>query len=284
MSAADDPALLALLCAALAPVPGVRAIVLGGSRARGTATPDSDYDIGLYYEPEVPIDTKALGQVTSILDDAGAIVTELGFWGPWINGGGWLLMGGRRVDLLYRDLGRVRAVAEACRAGQVETHYQPGHPHGFVSAIYLGEAATCRVLRDLHGVLAPIKQAATPYPAALAAALIRSFAWEVDFALEIADKAIPKRDVNYIAGCAFRAVACLCQVLFALNGEYLLNEKGAVALADGFACRPEYFAERVRAAYAALGDGRFEDGLGELRSLARETEALTANRAPGSSA
>jgi hypothetical protein len=262
-------------------VPGVRAIVLGGSRARGTATPDSDYDIGLYYEPEVPIDTKALGQVTSILDDAGAIVTELGFWGPWINGGGWLIMGGRRVDLLYRDLGRVRAVAEDCRAGRIETHYQPGHPHGFVSASYLGEVATCHMLRDLHGVLAPIKQAATPYPAALAAAMIRSFAWEVDFALEIAQKAVPKRDVNYIAGCAFRAVACLCQVLFALNGEYLLNEKGAVALADGFACRPEYFAERVQAAYAALGEGRFEDGLGELRSLARETEALMASQFPG---
>ena len=37
------------LVPALADVPGVNAIVLGGSRARGTATENSDYDLGLYY-------------------------------------------------------------------------------------------------------------------------------------------------------------------------------------------------------------------------------------------
>jgi predicted nucleotidyltransferase len=29
-------------------IPGVVAVVLGGSRARGTATPESDVDLGLY--------------------------------------------------------------------------------------------------------------------------------------------------------------------------------------------------------------------------------------------
>lgn len=49
MTDANDEALLTTLVGALAAVRGVAAIALGGSRARGTATPSSDYDIGLYY-------------------------------------------------------------------------------------------------------------------------------------------------------------------------------------------------------------------------------------------
>ena len=51
-----DP-LLQRIVPALADVPGVAAIALGGSRARGTATETSDYDIGLYYSAERPLDT-----------------------------------------------------------------------------------------------------------------------------------------------------------------------------------------------------------------------------------
>src|SRR4030095_14436923 len=49
MTDANDEALLRRLVGALAPVPGIEAIALGGSRSRGTATAASDYDIGLYY-------------------------------------------------------------------------------------------------------------------------------------------------------------------------------------------------------------------------------------------
>ncbi|MCK1545158.1 nucleotidyltransferase domain-containing protein [Bradyrhizobium sp. 147] len=41
-----DP-LLTRLTPILAEVPGVQAVVLGGSRARGSVHPSSDYDIGL---------------------------------------------------------------------------------------------------------------------------------------------------------------------------------------------------------------------------------------------
>ena len=43
----DD--LLERMTKALARAPGVAALALGGSRARGTEAPSSDYDIGLYY-------------------------------------------------------------------------------------------------------------------------------------------------------------------------------------------------------------------------------------------
>jgi hypothetical protein len=47
-AAADDSSLLASLVNDLSVVPGLCAIALGGSRARGTATAQSDDDVGLY--------------------------------------------------------------------------------------------------------------------------------------------------------------------------------------------------------------------------------------------
>jgi predicted nucleotidyltransferase len=266
----NDQALLDRLVRAFAGVPGVRAIVLGGSRARGEAAPHSDYDIGLYYEPDHLIDTGRLAKAVATLPGpATSSVTAIGEWGPWINGGAWLTVAGTRVDLLYRDLAKVRAVIETCCAGKIEKVYQPGHPHGFVSSIYMGEVALALVLWDPDGVMTPLKRKCDPYPPALGEALIRGFFWEARFALENAAHGRGQQDPAYVAGCAFRCVASLCQALFALNRVYLLNEKGAPLAVDRLARHPADFAARVTRAIAAGADG-----LAELHALVDETAGL----------
>jgi predicted nucleotidyltransferase len=277
MTDANDEALLRRLVVALSAVPGVEAIALGGSRARGTAVATSDYDIGLYYRANRSIDVAALGNVAAALDDrgAGASVTPVGGWGPWIDGGGWLLVGGVHVDLLYRDLERVGLAIDDAHAGKVERFYQPGHPHAFLPTIYMGEAACARLLHDPSGALAALQRRTTPYPAALAGALRERFEWEAEFALANARKSLDRGDVSYLAGCTFRAVACLCQTLFALNGVYLLNEKGAVAAAGGFALTPRDFAARVASVFADLGSGAHAAGLDRLSGLIVDTRGLS---------
>lgn len=276
MSDANDEALLSRLVVALAAVPGIEAIALGGSRARGTATAASDYDIGLYYRGHRPIDIAALSKVAASLDDRGAEaeVTPLGGWGPWIDGGGWLLIDGIHVDLLYRDLDRVTSAIDDVHAGKVEPHYQPGHPHAFLTAIYVGEVAHGHPLRDPAGSLAVLQARTTPYPPALAAALRKRFGWEASFAVANARKSLDRGDVSYMAGCIFRAVASLCQVLFALNGRWLLNEKGAVSAVDGFALRPADFSHNVARIYADLGVGKAAAALDRLEALIAEIEQL----------
>ena len=276
MSDANDEALLSRLVGALAPVPGIEAIGLGGSRARGTATAASDYDIGLYYRSRRPIDIAALSTVAASLDDRGteAEVTPLGGWGPWIDGGGWLLIGGIHVDLLYRDLDRVASAIDDAHAGKVESHYQPGHPHAFLPTIYVGEAAHARPLLDPTGSLAELQMRTTPYPPALAAAMRKRFEWEASFAIVNARKSLDRGDVSYVAGSTFRAVASLCQVLFALNGHWLLNEKGAVAAVDGFALKPSDFSRRIARVYADLGAASHAAGLDRLEALVVETQRL----------
>lgn len=235
-------------------IKGIIAVTLGGSRARGNHTHKSDVDLGIYYNPENPPDLIALNRLASELDDNHRVnlVTAIGGWGKWINGGGWLRVQGVAVDFLYRDLAYVNRVIDDCHAGKITIDYQPGHPHGFVSSIYMGEVAICQALYDRDGVLEALKAKTKPYPVQLKQATIDTFAWEISFSLLVAKKAIARDDVVYAAGCCFRSVACMNQVLFALNEDYLLNEKGAVAVANTFAICPSDYQQRVERAFALL--------------------------------
>jgi hypothetical protein len=235
-------------------VDGLRALVLGGSRARGTHTASSDIDLGLYYHPSRPLDLEALGLIAAELDDGrrAGLLTPLGGWGPWINGGGWLTVHSDSVDLLYRDLQQVERQIQACQAGLVEIYYQPGHPFGFLNSIYMAEVAVCQPLWDPFGDVAALKQLTMPYPTTLQHALVAKFQWEIDFALSNARKAISRSDVTYAAGCCFQAVSCLLQVLFAINHQYWLNEKGALDLAETFALKPADLRPRVEQAFGLL--------------------------------
>ena len=257
-------------------VAGIDAVVLGGSRARGTHTESSDIDLGLYYHPSNPIDLDALTRLAKEIDDERRpdLVTGFGGWGPWINGGGWLKVSGVPVDFLYRDLDKVTRIINDCRAGQIEKVYQAGHPFGFVSSIYLAEVALCRLLWDPKGTVENLKTLAIPYPQGLKKAILDSFWWEVDFSLGIAQKSVSRGDVTYAAGSCFRAVMCLLQVLFAVNEQYWMNEKGAVALADQFEKSPAHLKERIESAFSQLNsDGKsVASAIQSLRDVAAECE------------
>jgi hypothetical protein len=259
-------------------VPGVRAIVLGGSRARGSGDASSDTDLGIYYDPENPLDTAALNQVASRHDDRkqSGLVTSIGGWGPWINGGGWLRVDGSAVDLLYRDTSRVGSVIDNCVAGHIEVAYQPGHPLGFLSSIYAAEVAVCQVLWDPTDWVAGVKSRLSDYPDALRRELVRRFGFEAGFCLLIAEKPVRRADVTYVAGCVFRAVSCLFVVLFALNREHWLNEKGALRLAGRFRTVPPGFSERIEAIWQSVvkDSDSLTSALAMIRELADEVKAL----------
>ena len=105
-------------------------------------------------------------------------------------------------------------------------------------------------------------------------ALIRRFQWEILFSIENAQTAIPKGDDSYIAGCAFRSLACAAQVLFAVNRRYLINEKGALAAAARLPLTVGDLTERVKRVWQAIGLRAFDAALGELVSIERELAGL----------
>lgn len=277
-----DAELAGRLAERLAQIEGVEAVVLGGSRARGEQHPDSDVDIGIYCRPERPLAVDALRRLARELDDRRLpnLVTNPGEWGPWINGGGWLRVEGRQVDWLYRDLDRVTRTIEECRAGRPTSHYQPGHPHGFHSHIYAGEVHHCQVLYDPEGSLADLKALTTDYPPLLKRALVRRFLWEAGFALDTSRKSAERGETFYVSGCLFRCVACLVQVLFALNERYFVNEKSSVRTVESFVCRPDDFGETVTSVLAQPGDSpdRLTESIERLAELVRAVRASSSER------
>ncbi len=273
MSAEDLP--LDEWAAELIRVDGVEAVMLGGSPARSTHGPTSDVDLGLYYRG--PLDTDQLRALAAQWCGRPTDVTEPGGWGPWVDGGAWLVVDGIHVDWIYRDVGRVEAIwADSC-AGRVNAHHQVGHPFGFVDAAYAGEVAVGRVLADATGQVTALRQATAVYPPALRKAF-RAWLWEADFDIEIATKAVQRADTAYIAGCLFRAMIVCAHVLCAEAGSWVLNEKGAIAQAAALPISPHAFGERAQGLLGRLGTKAMslEHALGEARTLVSDTRAAVA--------
>ncbi|MGW0081734.1 nucleotidyltransferase family protein [Streptomyces sp. NPDC003393] len=204
----------------LAALPGVRAVALGGSRAQGTHRPDSDWDVAVYYRGRFdPDDLRAVGWEGE--------VSELGGWGGGVfNGGAWLTIDGRRVDVHYRDLDVVEHEWAQAQEGRFRVEPLLFHLAGIPSYLVVAELAVNRVLR---GEL--------PRPAAYPPALRRT-APEHWYGLATATlgyaKAghVPKGSVTQVAGAIALAATQAAHAVLAARGEWTTNDKGLVARAS----------------------------------------------------
>ena len=266
----------------VARVRGIAAIVLGGSQARGTADRHSDVDLGLYYDSLHPLRIAELRRAACELDDRHipGLVTNLGEWGPGVNGGGWLMVGGRHLDFIYHDLKAVAGAIEECRRGEPKSIYQLGHPLGFHNRIYAGEVACCRPLFDPRGAVEELKKLVQRYPAALRRAAVRKHLFDAAFELGIADKPAARGDILYTTGCLFRAAGFMTLVLYGLNRQWFINEKGAISASREFSIRPRNFRGTIESVLAAPGGDPHSLGqsIRRMQSLWSRLRALAVGR------
>ncbi|MDW8517587.1 nucleotidyltransferase domain-containing protein [Priestia flexa] len=259
-------------------IPGIVGIVLGGSRARGTNHPTSDIDIGIYYDQSKGFDVEEVSKIATKLDDDHRenSITSLGEWGAWINGGGWLVVQGYHVDLIFRDIKRVSEVIDDCLEGIVSTHYHTGHPHAYLNVMYMGEISICKILFERTKQISDLKAKTSPYPKPLKDAIIGYFMFEASFSLMFAKDNVDKDDVSYVMGHCFRTISCLNQVLFALNEEYCINEKKAVRMIESFSSKPKEYKGRIDKIISLISSNvdNTRQGVEVLHNLFSETELL----------
>ena len=213
----QDEAFLIRTAARLASLPGVRAVALGGSRATGSHRPDSDWDFALYYGGAGGPAGFSPGHVR----DLGwpGEVSEIGGWGGGVfNGGAWLEVEGRRVDLHYRDLAEVERWTRAADEGRYEVERLLFHLAGVPTYILAAELAVNRVL---HGSLPRVE-----YPEALRRSAPARWWGEARITLEYARDAHARR--GRLTDCAGGVATAACQAahaVLAARGMWVTNEK-----------------------------------------------------------
>jgi Nucleotidyltransferase domain len=292
MRESDNPGWVSELCemvvARLAAIKGITAVALGGSRARGTAREDSDIDLGLYYDRSAPFPFEQLDAAVRELDDrrAAGLVTPPGAWGPGVNGGGWLLIEGHHVDLLYRDLPHVREIVGQCIRGQIDAVYQLGHPIGFQNQIYVGEIHFCRPFFDRTGELSALKKLVVQYPPAMRRALIDKHLFDAQFEIEIASGPARRGDIAYVSQCLARATGFIVLVLYALNQRFFLNEKSAFAESERFVLQPDNLHRGVERVLGSIGTSpeALTRSVAAMRAIAIQLRSFCTARFPSGSA
>lgn len=248
-------------------VDGIQAIAIGGSFARGNATPTSDIDLGLYYTDDSPFAIADIRAVAEEFNDSpNPIVTEFGGWGKWVNGGAWLTINGQRVDFLYRSLDTLQSWINRSQDGEIELDYYQQPATGFYSYIYLRELEICHPIVDPDNKLAHLKAQVRPYPQKLKAKIQSQFNWSAEFTLSHAEKAVKRGDVYMLAGCLIRVVACVVQIVYANNEQYFLNDKGAMTECMTFSNLPKQFDTRI----TQILSKPTMDSVTELQKLLRE--------------
>jgi hypothetical protein len=194
----------------LAGIPGVVAVTLGGSRARGEALPDSDWDFGLYYRGAIDIAAvRSLGHE--------GVVVEPGAWGRLVNGGAWLTIDGQRVDLLYRDLDVVEHWQDEAERGRFEVDQVPGFLAGMATYVLVGELALAKTL------VGSLPRPDFPEP-------LRTSAGDywlriTDFTLGLGSELARRGDRLAAIGTLLQAAVASAQARLAARGEWALNEK-----------------------------------------------------------
>ncbi|MFG1666748.1 nucleotidyltransferase domain-containing protein [Streptomyces sp. Y7] len=213
MPSRDDASFLDTTADRLAALPTVRAVALGGSRAEGTHRPDSDWDLAVYYRgPFDPADLRALGWEGE--------VSEVGGWGGGVfNGGAWLTIEGRRVDVHYRDLDVVeRELAEA-EEGRFRVEPLLFHLAGIPTYLIVAELAINQVLRG------------TPPRPARYPEKLRRTASERWYGTARATLAYAKTNhapsgrLTEVAGALATAAVQAGHAVLAARGEWVTNEK-----------------------------------------------------------
>ncbi|GAA2012379.1 nucleotidyltransferase domain-containing protein [Nocardiopsis rhodophaea] len=207
------------ITATLAALPGVHAVTLGGSRATGTHTPDSDFDFAIYYRRDFdPDHLRSLGWDGQVFD--------IGEWGGGVfNGGAWITYDERHVDVHYRDLDDVEHRIAEARHGRFDVELLAFHLAGIPTYLVVAELA---VNRFLHGDL-PRPE----YPEALRHAAPARWWGQADLTLSYARAAHAQRGhVTETAGAIATAAAQAAHAILAARGIWVTNEKRLLDLAD----------------------------------------------------
>jgi hypothetical protein len=254
-------------------VGGAKAVSVLGGGTNGIARGDADLEVLCLYRDAQPLDTDALRvALDSVNDTVGPVVTDLGGWGPWMNGGAQLTVGSYRIDLLYRSIDRYETTIAQAREGHAEHDWLQLPPYGFPSVSYLGEIDLSLAVLDPRDVFHDLKEQVRPYPLALKRNLINGFLWGAQHTLDTIRLSAARNDVFAAMGGLTRAAAMLSFALYAMNERYYIADKGALDVMASFAIVPPQCHARI---HDALREPHLPGAVDQINAVVEEARNLS---------
>jgi predicted nucleotidyltransferase len=215
----NDEEFLPWITDELAALPAVLAVALGGSRASGLPREDSDWDLAIYYRGCFdPADLRA-----RFWDGE---VSDIGGWGGGVmNGGAWLTIDNRRVDVHYRDLDEVDHWCAEAQAGRFEVQHLLFYVAGIPTYVLMAELALGLVLTG--------RLPTVDYPEPLAASANRRWRADAIASLAYGESALRRRgDTTVALATSSRGLIQWAHGRLAERREWVLNEKSIVERAS----------------------------------------------------
>ncbi|OSI20540.1 hypothetical protein BST65_32780 [Bradyrhizobium canariense] len=164
---------------------------------------------------------------------------------------------------------------ESCRAGIITMDYQPGHPHGFCSAIWMGEIAYCQPLRDPQDLINRLESIALPYPQPLRNALIRRFQWEILFGIENAELAAARNEQTHYRRMRLPVAGLRCADRVRTERALSHQREGCAMEAARLPLTIPHLDEQATEIWRLIGNGALATACDVLRQIDRQLKALT---------
>jgi hypothetical protein len=222
----------------LVPVQGIEAISLGGSRALGVAGLNSDYDVVLHRRDQRSFTNadllaalQGLGEECKIMRTPSLISAS---------------MGGKKYEFFLKDLSFIEREVEQAKQGRFKWFVKPLFPHGDLSTTALHHVINLDCLFDRVGALGRVRDSARPVPAKLLKALMQYFSVQMDVTVIHALKIKKYADLQYLIALASQFMFFFDILMFAVNDEYPVLEKGGASVRQRLAILPIGYEQHVR--------------------------------------
>lgn len=257
---------------ALAKLPWIKAISLGGSHAQGMAVKNSDIDLVLQYSKHSP---HSLGQLINVAKQLASrvLVTksrENGSIKRIIE----LKTEGVICDWIYLNLDEMQRIVTKAKKGFYYWDLNAAGMgfNGFSNVQYLSWISHNIVLYDPSKICTRLKEELQLYPKALQKAVVQKDLGNIAAVL----LPLENENCNYtIMGYIVRIITALTHVLFALNLAYYYMDRKALQTIKSFSLKPKNYIQRVEKFLAHSGKGlALKHSIRKLEALVQEVRAL----------
>ena len=264
------------LIKALSAIDGIVAVGLGGSRGLGLADENSDYDFVLFRNSGDRIGGQIIVDAIKPYADAANIRTHSSFVMAQAMG--------KKIEIFQHDLSLIEREISTAREGKFRWSIRPLFPHGSISTGLISHIIHLELCFEQGGCVSKLRRLAQPFPDSLMRSLINVFLRQAGITVTHASKIKKAADLQYLIALCSGFVFYANVVIFSINRQYPVIERGGAKLIFDLPLRPKNYERRITMLFQASSKGDVRLVIAELAAMLAELRTLANKALEGSTA